>query len=111
MTSRLHLLLAAACALALIQLASGELNCTTESWGATSGSNSFSWSFPVIGVPVITLGVPKDPNCPLPVGISVVACDYDASPTVKIFADRRLVTINRKGNVYYPGTITINTIC
>ncbi|XP_075989503.1 uncharacterized protein LOC142985298 isoform X2 [Anticarsia gemmatalis] len=110
MTSRLRLLLAATCALALIQLASGQTKCASDSWGASSGSGAHSWSSTIHGGPTLTFPV-SNPICPNPSGINVVACDHDVAPSVKISEDRRTVVVHRKGNAQAPGTITINTVC
>ncbi|XP_075989502.1 uncharacterized protein LOC142985298 isoform X1 [Anticarsia gemmatalis] len=112
MTSRLRLLLAATCALALIQLASGQTKCASDSWGASSGTGAHSWSSTILGPPTIAFAFPvSNPICPNPSGINAVACDHDVAPSVKISEDRRTVVVHRKGNAHAPGTIIINTVC
>ncbi|XP_075989356.1 uncharacterized protein LOC142985207 [Anticarsia gemmatalis] len=103
MTSRLHLLLAATCALALIQLASGEdsngeIKCTTQQQGDTNTS--------LIGLePVILPPGVFDENilvtpplfCRVR-GVKVTVCDTAVAPDVRIEPTLSTITVRRYSN-------------
>ncbi|XP_075989501.1 uncharacterized protein LOC142985297 [Anticarsia gemmatalis] len=107
MTSRLHLLLAATCALALIQLASGQAKCASDSWGA---SPEFILQTAIIPAGLRHQRIRINPlvGC-LVRGEKVTACDHDLEPLV--YLTDREVNVHRRGNLRLPAVVYIKQAC
>ncbi|XP_075989526.1 uncharacterized protein LOC142985313 [Anticarsia gemmatalis] len=103
MTSRLHLLLAAACALALIQLASGQDKCDEKTMGMKSRQ---AYNFPPLdlepGQAEWKIHIPSPPftdECGAIIGQRALVCDYDKAPVI-FFEDASTLMIQRKGELH-----------
>ncbi|XP_075989509.1 uncharacterized protein LOC142985301 [Anticarsia gemmatalis] len=110
MTSRLHLLLAAACALALIQLASGQMACNVTTWGVKNAPpqhldmvqlapNLRQWS----------VTFPKLSDCQEIIGAEIIVCD-DKEAKVTII-DGIIAKIFRRGRIQLPASVYITVHC
>ncbi|XP_075989510.1 uncharacterized protein LOC142985302 [Anticarsia gemmatalis] len=109
MTSRLHLLLAATCALALIQLASGEECSRINKWGQqTDREVKYEPIFLKPGVKDWKIKIPNE-NC-VEVGGSTYACDYDKAPEAS-FLEARQVFVHRPGDAKGYGRVEISLYC
>ncbi|XP_075989362.1 uncharacterized protein LOC142985212 [Anticarsia gemmatalis] len=112
MTSRLHLLLAAACALALIQLASGQDRCEEKSIGIRSQKVHNYPPEPLRpGKGDFKLKIPPPPSsCGKVVGTRALACDYDKAP-ILYFEGTSTLVIKRQGELKQPGKVLATSYC
>ncbi|XP_075989371.1 uncharacterized protein LOC142985218 [Anticarsia gemmatalis] len=112
MTSRLHLLLAATCALALIQLASGQDKCDEKSIGSRSRK---AYNFPPLdlepGQAEWRIHIPSPPSvCGPIVGQRALVCDYEKAPVIFFEGDSTLM-IQRKGDLQKSVKLYVTTYC
>ncbi|XP_075989344.1 uncharacterized protein LOC142985198 [Anticarsia gemmatalis] len=113
MTSRLHLLLAAACALALIQLASGQSKCDLQEVGSKT-ANTYEYK-PVELTPGQTdwkVAIPPPPphQCAKVVGTKGLSCDYDVAPS-SFFMGSSALMIKRLGETKQTAIVYITAYC
>ncbi|XP_075989268.1 uncharacterized protein LOC142985156 [Anticarsia gemmatalis] len=109
MTSRLHLLLAATCALALIQLASGE-ECSHVQWGAKQGTvHNLAPAVLTPGVAHWKVDVPSP--CVTKInGLVASGCDYDKAPKLQ-FNDALSIDVQRTGDLLKSGSVKVTVYC
>ncbi|XP_075989439.1 uncharacterized protein LOC142985260 [Anticarsia gemmatalis] len=110
MTSRLHLLLAT-CALALIQLASGQAQCGEVHWGRqTNGTYILAPEYLERGLRNFYFKRETPSRCGILVGGQIVACDYDTSPNLTLIKGLE-VFIQRTGELTLPGIVFGTAFC
>ncbi|XP_075989022.1 uncharacterized protein LOC142984997 [Anticarsia gemmatalis] len=109
MTSRLHLLLAATCALALIQLASGQtgisdlslkFSCVTKQWGDPNTNVPLGGGELARGVKYAVFRAPDVPDTCRITGLSVQVCDLQPNPTVVILKPWSTVAVVRRTIIF-----------
>ncbi|XP_075989318.1 uncharacterized protein LOC142985186 [Anticarsia gemmatalis] len=86
MTSRLHLLLAATCALALVQLASGQSTnpqCVAAHWGHPDTTENFGAVTIPAGLRIYRAKLPVKAGCRV-IGVHAIVCDTNRPRSVRI---------------------------